>query len=388
MPSFATVTVVSLAAAMFAGALAVLGDALRARAAKRLDLTDWQSAGLAAIVMLTAVVMLPVVGILTDALGARAVLATGSLVAAAALAWLAHSRSPFASIAGLLLLANATVCLFTTASVLLSSAFVGTNTLAALSFGYALFGLTMLATTRIIDQVALALENVRTLSVLALLAVLPALLAALTDVEAFPVLVANGESAGVPHRPDFWLLALALLVYFAVEQGLESWMGRHLIEIGHSEQRVAWLMGSFWVAFLVSRVAIGLACDRGWLSPAGVPWFVLSVALVSSIFLGNLAGARSVRTATNALLLTGVLLGSVFPLLVGLLFERFPIAQWGTAFGGALAAGWLGKLLVEARSKGQAQVGPARRSLWGLVVGLLVLMLVMLVLGIGRTLRQ
>ena len=388
MPSFPTVTVVSLAAAMFAGALAVLGDALRARAAKRLDLTDRQSAGLAAIIMLTAVVMLPVVGMLTDALGVRAVLATGSLVAAVGLAWLANARGALASVAGLLLLANATVCLFTTASVLLPTAFGGTNTLAALSFGYALFGLTMLTMTRMIDRVALALENVRTLGILALLAVLPALFAALTDVEAFPVIVANGQLAGVTQRPDFWLLALALLVYFAVEQGLESWMGRHLVEIGHPEPRVAWLMGSFWVAFLVGRLALGLACDHGWLSAVSVPWFVLTVALVSGIFLGNLAGARSVRSATNALLLVGVLLGSAFPLLVGLLFERLPTAQWGTAFGGALAAGWLGKLLVEARSKGQAQGGPARRSLWGLVVGLLVVVLVMLVLGIGRTLRQ
>jgi fucose permease len=325
---------------------------------------------------------------LTDALGARAVLATGSLVGAMALAWLANTRSALASVAGLLLLANAAVCLLTAASVLLPAAFGGTSPLAALSFGYALFGLAALATTRVLDHVTLALESARTVNIVALLAVLPAVLATLTEVEAFPAIAANGASVGVTQRPDFWLLALALLIYFAVEQGMESWMGRHLVEIGHPEQRVAWLMVGFWVAVLVGRFAVGLACDRGWPSPSGVPWFVLGVALAGSIFLGNLAGARSVRSATNALLLVGVLLGSIFPLLVGLLFERFPKAQWGTAFGGALAAGWLGKLAVEARSKSHAQEGTARRSLWGLVVGLLLVMLVMLVLGIGRTLRQ
>ncbi len=388
MPSFPTVTVATLAAVLFAGLLNVLGEALRARAAKRLDLTDRQSAGLAAVLALTAIVMLPVVGTLTDALGARSVLSTGSLVAAVALAWLANSRSAFASVAALLLLANATVCLLTAASVLLPAAFGGTNPMAALSFGYALFGLTTLAAARLIDRVTPALENARTLNAAALAAMLPALLAMLTEVEAFPVVVPNIGFTGVTQRADFWLLALALLVYFAVEQGMESWMGRHLTEIGHLGPRVAWLMGGFWVAFLVGRLAVGLACDHGWPSSAGVPWFVLGVTLAGSIFLGNLAGAGSARSATNALLLVGVLLGPVFPLLAGLLFERFPKGQWGTALGGALAAGWLGKLAVEARSKGQAQAGTARRSVWGLVVGLLLVMLMMLALAIGRTLRQ
>ena len=385
--SIASATPVTVAAALTAGLLWVLGTGIKTLTAKRLALTDVQAACLSAALGIAALVMLPVAGLLTDAIKAWPVLCTGSLLAALATGLLARTATFAGAVIGALLLGNASACLYTSCTVLMPGAFAGSTPGAALNLGYAVLGLGMLLAPWLSETLTTQLGLRRGLGVLALVCLLPALLAAFTDAEAFPALNGNGDGTAVLFRPEFWLLATAFFFYLPVEQALGTWAGRYLAEVGQSERRAALLLTGFWVVFLAGRLAAAFAWEGGWLRPAAGPWLVLGLALTASVFLGNLAGAGGRRGLTGGLLTVGLLLGPIFPVLCAVLFERFAPGTWGVAFGGAVAVGWLGAHLVQPLFGFLARRAGTRQALWGVVVGTLLLGLVTLVLGIARNLR-
>src|SRR5687767_8115404 len=136
--SFSSATPVTVAAALTAGLLWVLGTGIKTLTAKRLALTDVQAACLSAALGVAALVMLP------DAIKAWPVLCTGSLLAALATGLLARTASFAGAVIGALLLGNASACLYTSCTVLMPGAVAGSTPGAALNLGYAVLGLGML----------------------------------------------------------------------------------------------------------------------------------------------------------------------------------------------------------------------------------------------------
>ena len=116
---------------------------------------------------------------------------------------------------------------------------------------------------------------------------------------------------------------------------------------------------------------------RPLLAEAGLIGLVTLTAL-----LGNLANARGARGPAVTLLGIGLMLGAIAPSLIGLLFQQVSPACWGIAFGGCLAAGWLGTHALEPLMDRYSRRSTTRQALWLLIVGLLLLALVILVLAL------
>lgn len=384
---FPSVNVATVGSALGAGVLAGLALRLCEVVCTRLTLRDVQTYCVTIAFHLALLVLLPISGVLTDHFGPYPVVATGSLLGALAIGLLATTRSVVGAMAGALLLGNSCACVWTASVVLMPAGAGPANLTAALNAGFVFFGVGLLLGPMVADTLLERLEVRRALGVLALLALTPALLAALTELEAFPAPDPAGGWQAIVYRPELWLVALALFLCLPVEQALTTWVARFLAETGHPEGRIAWLRAGFWLAFLAGRIGAVLMWERGGVRPAAGPWLVLFLALIAGIGLGNLAGARGRRWPVLVLLGIGAVLGPLMPVLIGLLFERFPQGTWGSAFGAVVGIGSLGTHLLLPLLGGYARRTTARQALWLMVVGLVLVALVMLALGIARTLR-
>lgn len=388
MTLFANATLTTAVTALVAGGLMTLAVDATARVAKRLGLSDTLATCLALALWSAFVLLLPVAGLLTDTFGPRPVLATGAMLGAVALAFLAMTTGFLGAVSGTLLLGNAGACLLVAANVLFPIGFAGTPLVTALSLGYVFFTVGNLLGPRLLGRLVERFEIRKGLGILALLVLLPALFASVSELETHPGAEAGSGSLAVLHRPEFWLLGLALFLYLPVEGFLAERARQFLAEIGQPERRAGWLVTGFWVALLVGRVFAALAWERGWVRPTAGPWLTFGLTVTAAVFLGNLAGARGDGyAAAVGLLVLGLLLGPVFPILVSALFDRFTPDVWGTALGGTAALGWFGARVIEPALAAYARRTTTRHALWVLVVVALLLALVLLVLGIARNLH-
>ncbi len=370
--------------ALVAGLLLALCRQLKALVAARVTLTDFQSVSVSAALYVTALAMLPATGSLTDAFGARPVLASGSLLAAVAVAVVALTRGFGGLLVGALLLGNSCACLTVASAVLLPAALSGVSPVAALNLGFIFLTGGALAAPGLLAALTRRFGERRGLGLVALATLLPAFLAAFANGETPPA--ADAAEAAFAGRPEFWLIAVALFLYFPVEYSLSLWAPRYLGEVGLPERPAGWVLAGFWFAFLAGRLLTVLAYTAGWVGKAGGPWLELTAAVLAAVFLGNLVGARGGRGSAIVFMLVGALLGPLFPTLAGLLFERFPPGAWGSAFGAATALGWLGGLTVEPLIGAYVRRTDVRHALWVLLVGLMLMAFLVFVLGIGRNL--
>jgi fucose permease len=207
---------------------------------------------------------------------------------------------------------------------------------AALNLGTAFFALGALVTPALVDVLLHRLSFHKTLGLLALLCLVPALLAAVTPLESGT----HGVNLGnVLNDRYLWLAGLVFFLYAPLEASVGMWATTFLVEMGNQERRVAWLLSGFWLTFLASRL---LAAFLQVQADAAV---IVGLAILAAIVLGNLASASHRGRSRVEILLLGALLGPIFPTLVALLFEHFPSSERGTAYGAMFAVGSLGSLL-------------------------------------------
>lgn len=379
---FSSAALLAVVAALAAGGLLTVAPHLGRRAVMRLSLSELQSTGLQAAFHVALLFLLPLAGFLIDAWGPRTLLSTGSLLAATAVALLTVSRGFGGAMVGILLLGNATACTWTASVILMPAGFGSGHPVAAINLGFVVLGLGLLLGTWLPEMFAARIDERRGLGMLALLALLPALLAAVTSEPARPPVAA--PAAELLRQPAFWLVAAALFFCLPVELALTKWVERYLTEVGHVEWRLAWLRGGFGLAFLLGRLAAAATWERGWLGPGAGPWLVLVLALIAAMVLGNLAGASGRRGPILALLCMGAMVGPLTPTLLGLLLERTPQAHWGTAVGGTLPLGLAGPHLLLPLLSVYTRRVAARHVLWLHMVGLLLVGLLMLTLALVR----
>ncbi len=137
----------------------------------------------------------------------------------------------------------------------------------------------------------------------------------------------------VLRDPFVVLLVAALLLYFILENCTDIWPPRYLQEVGYTEFGLPWVMAAFWTFFLLARLLVGLFAP-----PVADIWIVLSLVLLASFTLGNMAGAHDRFGVTVGFLIVGFSYG---PLLPGLLGLVMPITEKETGAPSALALGCL-----------------------------------------------
>jgi fucose permease len=370
-PELIPVTIAS--AAVFGMVLALLGS-IKLALAKRLSIDETRVGGLLSVFFLALMPMMLVSGILIDTLHVEWVVMLGSLLLAVAIFILALSRTYAQCLAAVLLLGTAGPCLSTGSSVLMPRSFFPDNPAASNNLGNVFFGLGALITPALADLLLRLLGFRRAVGLLALLCLVPALAVTFTPTEAFRLPAGpRGNLVDVLGSPTLWLAALIFFLYCPLEGAIGTWATTYLTNLGWREGLAALLLSGFWLTFLAARLLVAILQYHQILPRESEPWLICALALLAGVALGNLAGASRLGNAAGGLLLLGLLLGPIFPTLVGLLFRHFPEQSHGTAFGAMFALGATGNLLLPPVIGAYARRTNVQRSLRIPMIGSLLL---------------
>jgi fucose permease len=341
------ITVATISGALVFGlALALLGS-LKVALAKRLALNESGVGGLLSALNLALIPMMLISGLLIDAWGARWVLLLGSLTTALGLFGLTAPPTYRRALLAVLGVGLGAAAVSVASLVLMQKAFPTRTPAAALNFGCVFIALGALLTPALTDLLGV-LGFRRTVGLLAVLCLAPALFAALTPADAFVLAAPQGEPGRAPlgligllSSPGLLLAAAVFFFYAPLEGTIGVWTTSYLMEKGDGERAAAWMLSGFWASFLLSRLLIALWDP----SPAWLPWLLVAPPLLTAVALGNLSGTASIASARLYLLALGFLLGPVFPSLVGAVFDAFK-QEPGAAYGTMFAFGSLGSLAL------------------------------------------
>jgi fucose permease len=348
MSAVSSAALITCTAAFVVGLLLALPGWLRHALAERLCLARGRVDGLLAALNLALIPMMLIAGTVIDTIGVRAVLIVGALICAVAVFSLTLKSSYPAVLGALVGLGAGLACLSTGAVVLMPHAFGFSSheTAASLNLGFVFFSLGALVTPTLADLLMRTARFEKTMAVLALICLVPAVVAALVPL---PSVTETNEKAGlgdVLGDPYFWFVGCAFLLYAPLEFAFSAWGVTYLTgDQKFAPRQAAWLMSLFWLAFVSSRVLMTAIFHATHWSESVGAWIVLGLAAVSAGVVANLAGEAKPRRAAWELLLLGFVLGPIFPTLAALTLNHFP-ANRGTAFGALFAFGSLGSLLL------------------------------------------
>lgn len=378
------VTTVTIAGAFVVGMILVLLNSIRTLLIDRLHLSEGRVEWLLSALNLSLIPMMLLSGMLVDKVGVRGVLIVGSLITCVAIFDLSMSQSGTGVLGAVLMAGAGAACLSTGSIVLMSTAFYPGFEAASQNMGNVFFALGALLTPALVGQLTGRLGYRRSLALVAVVCLLPALFAALTRAESFDIALKPGDLTSVFRDPFLWLAGLAFFLYGPLEASLGMWGARYLKDQGLSERRSAWVLSGFWLAFLGARLISALILARDTpLTGVFESWLIVLAALGAGVALGNLAGTHTRSGAVFGVLLLGVFYGPIFPTLVSALFQHFPEDR-GTAYGSMFAIGATGNLLLQPLIGSYARRRSVQRSMRVPMVMALVLALVALILLLVR----
>jgi fucose permease len=339
-------TAVTISGAFVFGVVLVLLGAIRFLLAKQFSLSEGRVDWLLAAFNISLIPMMLLSGLLIDKLGVKNVLIFGSVLTALGVFLLAISGTGLRALGAILMAGAGGAGVSTGSTVLMRSAFFTANEAASQNLGNVFFALGALLTPSLAATLIERLQFRKALSLLALGCLLPACLAALTSRDDFVLpLQQPPDLATVFFHPVLWVTGLMFFLYAPLEAVLSTSAQRYLTAMGIRSRIVTWLLTSFWLAFLSSRLAVALLQERLFPVETSEGWLILFLALAAGVVLGNLVGARTQFLAALGWLLVGACIGPIFPTLVGILFQYFPDER-GTSYGAFFAFGAIGNLLL------------------------------------------
>jgi fucose permease len=351
MHGFDAVTAVTITGAFVFGMVLALVGSLKLALAKRLNIGEGRVGGLLSALHLAFVPMMPLAGLLIDRTDLRIVLIAGCILTAIGLYTLTVRATYSAALTSLLLVGVGAACV-STACVVLMPAFFDWDSqriAAAVNLGMVFFALGSLVTPTLVDLLLRTydLERFqRTLIFLAILSLTPAVVAATqwSATGQIPVERRPQDLAALFGDVRLWLAGLVFFLYGPLEFAVGTWATTYLIDHGYSDRRAARLLSGFWLMFLAGRVLTAFLQDRNVLRASGDALLIPILGLAAAVTLGNLIGAPATKKTGWGLLALGLILGPIFPTLVGMVLKLDH--PRGTAYGMMFAIGALGSLFL------------------------------------------
>lgn len=347
MAGMQTVTVATIGGALVFGMTLALFGRLKSAVAQRQAVSFVASSHRE--MRALHIVLIPLVllsGVLLDLYGARTILVVGSVMLSVGLVALSlRTTYPHVLIAILLAAFGASAVGTASTVLMLRAFFVPEETSASLNLGYVFIALGALLTPVVTDILLETINPRRTLSVFALLSLMPAFLGVLPSWEHGLVAERPGNLATLLAEPAPWFAAFVLFFYVPLEASISLWTFALLNERRQDERAAAGLLYGFWGAFLASRLLAAFVLHIEYLTDWWDRCLIVAMPLLAAVLLGNLTGASPRERPRTGLILLGLLLGPVLPTLLGLIFRAAPDEK-GTTYGLAFAAGSLGSLLL------------------------------------------
>lgn len=329
-----------VAALLTSGMGAALLGSIKVPLARKLQIDEVRIGGLVSIFGFILIPVIGPAGMLTDLVGKKIVLLTGSVVFSISLAVLASARSYPIALTAVLLLGGAWSLLVNVGNVLTPLAFPGdtayATNLACVFFGMGAF-LTPLVTSFLLGRMPLS----TVLMLLAGLALAPTLLAFGVDFEALGgTTTANALSEpanALLTNTTLWLCGLAFFFYGPLEASMGAWTTTYLGDQGVRETTASTMLSAFWLMLMASRLLTAFALPKGKESV-----FIVCLAVACTLVLAGIVMSRSAGVSMALVMLAGFVFGPIFPTLMAILLDHVDPASHGRAVGIFFAIGGIG----------------------------------------------
>jgi fucose permease len=351
MNGFSAVAAVTITGAFVFGMVLALVGSLKLALAKRLSIGEARVGGLLAALHLAFIPMMPLAGALIDHIDVRIVLIAGCILTALGLYLLTVGVTYRAALGSLLFVGVGAACVNAACVVLMPRAFFGGKmTDAAVNLGMVFVALGSLVTPTLVDLLLRTydLERFRrALIALAVVCLTPAFVIVGTQWTVGGQFELNTQPESLSSLladPRLWLAGLVFFLYGPLEFAVGTWATTYLIDHGYRDRQAARLLSGFWLMFLAGRLLTAYLQYSGVFRESGDAALIPILALLAAITLGNLMSAPANRKTGWGLLVLGLILGPIFPTLVGMVlkFGHPP----GTAYGTMFAIGSLGSLVL------------------------------------------
>jgi hypothetical protein len=296
---------------------------------------------------LAFVALLLLAGALLDWLGPQPVLIGGSLLLAGSLFALGVTQMDGSSRSLSLVAAFGAAGVFLATIQLMPRGLLGEREVAAsLLFGFVFIALAALVLPPLVDVLRAALGFRGALTVLAVLAMVPAGLAAFASGDAFPPYARDADHVGLLATPKLWFAGLVFFFYAPLEAFISIWTTTYLSRQTDPNKAARWL-AYFWASLLGSRALFGLIQHVAELPDSTQPLFLVVPALLAAVVLGNMSGSTSADQALSGLVMLGLFLGPVLPMLLAILLGiKAVAASPGLAVALLYACGAVGSLVL------------------------------------------
>ncbi len=327
-----------------------------------------------------------IMGVVVDKIGYKPVAVFGFVVISACIFMLARAKTYGAVFLPCLLLGFGAMAVNTVGNTLIPKIlFGGENPAAASNLGNVFFGLGLFITPLIVSFLFRKTSYENAISVLAVIALAPVVLAIFAQYTPIKAGFAIGDAFALLKEPAVLVAALALFCYISLEISFCNWLapyGQEVISRDFSglDGAVADAMSQQMLSvFAIAMMAGRLVVSQIEIITAHGTWFISGAALVIALVI--LAMIRSGAIWTSALsLCAGLAFASVFPTIVGVTYSKHP-ENFGSVFGIIFAVGLLGGVIAPKARGNLAKGSSVQKSLKLLVPASVILIVLALVLG-------
>ncbi|MEN6496046.1 MAG: MFS transporter [Thermoguttaceae bacterium] len=319
----------------------------------RLGIDKGQFGTIISLFMGSCLLLSLVMGVVLDSVGYLPVAVFGFAMTSFCLFLLANARAfPVVLVACALLGAGATA-LSTAGNTLATHVFFdGKNPAAASNLTNVFFGAGILLTPLTVSFLFRRTSYERTLSVLAIVVLLPVAVAAVATYPKSNAAFAFSDAVGLLGERGVWIGGLVLFCCFSLDTTLKSWLpsfGKEVIgradpnrEVGAVDASAMRLLVWFAAGMMLSRF---LASNVPVITEYGA-WFVSAAGVVSGIIILTMIRTSSAGQVIVLAALAGFIFGLAFPTTLGVTFAKFPKEVRGSVFGIIFAIGLLGSVIM------------------------------------------
>lgn len=353
----------------------------------RLKIDQGKFGSLISAFMFTCLIASLIMGVVVDKIGYKPVAIFGFLATAVCIFMLARGKTYGMALWPCLLLGFGAMALNTAGNTLIPVVlFGGENPAAASNLGNVFFGLGLFVTPLIVSFLFRKTTYENAISALAVIAVVPVILALIAKYPQVPAGFAISDAVGLLKEPAVLVAALALFCYISLESSFCNWLPPYSKEIisrdlsnldgavvdATSQQ----MLSAFAVAMMAGRL---ISSQIGNITTYG-GWYVGGAALIAGLII--LAMGKSGAIWTSALAAcAGFFFAPCFPTIVGVTFAKFSPEIYGSVFGIIFAVGLLGAVIIPKAIGNLAKGSSIQKSLKLLIPICAALIVLALILG-------
>ncbi len=379
--------VVSFAGAFSLGIIFAVLGAVKLRLADILQVNDAQYGRLISTLMFASLIAVLIIGPLQDAIGYMPIGLVGFVAGGVCLWLLAGAKTYGIALMACALLGIGAMCVNTIGNTLGPAVlFDGENPALAQNLINAFFGLGGFLTPIFIGKFADKLGYQKTVSIIGAVVFALVILVFLAD---FPEAAGDFElvaSLGLLGTGAVIFGGLSLFCYIGLEASMAGFVSTYLKDQGLTDEQANKGLSGFWIALIGGRI---LAAFLLWVTALDVVYHapiipVLGIAAAIVIYL--MVVAETPKAGVVAAVLTGLVLGPIFPTVVGVTFFKSAAIEAGTAgsvFGWIFAIGLLGATLIPMLIGKLSAEGTIRQSMRAAVVVAAVLVVFSGILWLG-----